>query len=368
VSGATSKPRPNRPIADTAELAGRMHAVLEQANKLQPVRVGATPRECVYREGSLSLYRYGKRPETGRPPVVIVYSLVNRPYILDLNERRSFIRALVDSGRAVYLVDWGYPEPADRFLGLEDYVNGLLRRSVRHVRSVENRADVDLLGVCQGGTLALCYASLHPSEIGRLITLVTPVDFHSRRDVLHHLTAGIDVDTAVDTLGNLSSELLNTFFVSLKPYRLLSQRYVAMASLADNTSALTEFLQMERWMYDSPDQAGEAFREFAKYFYQNNGLVRGNLDFGCGEIDLNRIRSPILNVYATEDHLVPSAAATALSKFVDRSLYNSIAFEGGHLGVFVSGKAQRTLYPRITEWLDNPSRQRACRRSSKTGD
>lgn len=335
--------------ADLAALGTRLQTTLQQAAALQPVPARTTPRELIYREDSLRLYRYGEAADG--PPVVIVYSLVNRPDILDLRPERSLIRTLSEAGLCVYLIDWGDPEPVDRFLDLDDYINGYLRRCVDRICRDHGVAAIDLLGVCQGGTFGICFAALHPQRVNSLVTLVAPVDFHAGGGTLHHLASHVDADALVDAFGNISAELLNAVFVSLKPYRLLSQRYVEMAALADDPEGLANFLRMERWMYDSPNQAGEAYRQFAKDFYQLNKLIRGELLLGGRPVRLDQLKMPIYNVYASDDHLVPAASAQALRAGVGSDDYTELEFTGGHLSVFISGRARHGLFPAIADWL-----------------
>ncbi|HEY5720192.1 MAG TPA: class III poly(R)-hydroxyalkanoic acid synthase subunit PhaC [Gammaproteobacteria bacterium] len=315
------------------------------------VEVGATPREALYSEGKLTLYRYAParpRPELG--PLLIVYALVNRPYMVDLQPDRSLLRGLLDAGLEVYLVDWGYPDAGDRELTLDSYVNGYLARCVDTVCARHGGRPLNLLGICQGGTLSLCYAALHPERVARLVTMVTPVDFQTPDNLLGHWARELDVDLLVDSLGNVPGEWLNWVFLALKPFRLTGKKYVDLLDLCDDADQLRNFLRMERWIFDSPDQAGEAFREFVKAFYQRNALVDGSLELGGRRVDLRALSMPLLNVYATEDHLVPPAASQALRGLVGCDDYTEYAFRGGHIGIYVSSRA-RAVPGRIADWL-----------------
>jgi len=108
---------------------------------------------------------------------------------------------------------------------------------------------------------------------------------------------------------------------------------------------------MERWIFDSPDQAGEAFRQFIKDFYQGNKLVKGTLEIGGRTVDLGLITQPVLNIFAEQDHLVPPDASRALGKHVGTTDYTQLAFKGGHIGIYVSSRAQREVPPAIHQWL-----------------
>ena len=215
------------------------------------------------RRGKTVLWRYAREaPDAGLAPLVICYALVNRPYMLDLQPDRSLIRALAARGLDVYLVDWGYPDRGDSHLSLDDYVNRHLGACIDQVRAAHGVSAVNLLGVCQGGTLALCHAALHPGRVRNLITMVTPVDFHTEDNLLSAWVRKIDVDRMVEVLGNVPGTLLNAAFIALMPLRLTLRKYAGLADIAADRAALENFLRMERWIHDSPDQAGTAFREF----------------------------------------------------------------------------------------------------------
>jgi len=339
---------------ELSDFARRIGAGFETLRKLGTLESGVTPRDTVYTEDKLTLYHYkspgGKRP-TQRVPLLIVYALVNRPYMADLQEDRSLIRALLDKGVDVYLIDWGYPDRSDRFLNLDDYINGYLDRCVKELCRRHNLDKINILGICQGGTFSACYASLRPDRVRNLVTMVTPVDFHTADNMLSRWTRELDVDLMVDTLGNVPGEFLNWTFLTLKPFQLMGQKYVNMVDALGDEKKARNFMLMEKWIFDSPDQAGEAFREFVKIFFQGNGFVNNTARVGGCPVDLKRLTMPVLNIYAIQDHLVPPDASKALRDLVGTDDYTEVEFDGGHIGIYVSGKSQKTVPPAIADWL-----------------
>jgi polyhydroxyalkanoate synthase len=123
----------------------------------------------------------------------------------------------------------------------------------------------------------------------------------------------------------------------------------------DDPDKLKNFMRMEKWIFDSPDQAGEAFRQFVRLFYQQNRLVTGGLEIGGQPVSLKQVTCPVLNVYALYDHLVPPESSKALRQHVGTKDYSSIEFKGGHIGIYVSGRAQHDIPPAIAEWLQERS-------------
>ncbi|KAF1689213.1 class III poly(R)-hydroxyalkanoic acid synthase subunit PhaC [Pseudoxanthomonas taiwanensis] len=314
------------------------------------VDYGATPRQEVWRDGKVVLYRFAAEGPVSGPPLLIVYALVNRPYMVDLQADRSLVRGLLALGVDVYVLDWGYPDRSDRFLTLDDYINRYIDGAVDHLAGLHG-GPVNLLGVCQGGALSLCYSALHPGKVRNLVTMVTPVDFHTPDNMLSNWVRGLDVDLFVDALGNVPADLMNASYLMLKPFRLNLQKYVGLVDALGDAKAVEDFLRMEKWIFDSPDQVGEAFRDFVKQFYQGNAFVNRTARIGGQAVDLGFIDMPVLNVYAEQDHLVPPAASRALRDLVGTRDYTELGFRGGHIGIYVSSRAQREVPAAIHGWL-----------------
>ena len=348
--------RPDQIAQEMFDFNRRIAVGMCTLSEVGEIDVGVSPKDPVYEEDKLTLYHY--RPKVAEPskvPLLIVYALVNRPYMADLQHDRSTIKGLLEQGEDVYLIDWGYPDEADRFLDLDDYINGYIRRCVDFICRQHNLPSINVLGICQGGTFSLCFTALHPEKVKNLVTMVTPVDFHTPDNTLSLWSRHLDVDLMVDTLGNVPGELLNWSFLSLKPFRLTGQKYVDMADMLEDPVKTKNFLRMEKWIFDSPDQAGEAYRQFIKHFFQENRLVKGSLKIGGKEVSLSKVTMPVLNVYATEDHLVPPAASIALEQHVGSRDYTAFPFKGGHIGIYVSGRAQKEIPATVAKWLQERS-------------
>lgn len=347
--------KPDQVLAEIANFNTKLAEGINSLRHVGDIPAGVTPKEAVYTEDKLTLYHYknptGKKA-TNKTPLLVCYALVNRPYMTDLQENRSTIRGLLESGQDVYLIDWGYPDRSDRYLTLDDYINGYLDRCIDVIRERSGVDKINLLGVCQGGTFSLCYASTHPEKIKNLVTMVTLIDFHTKDNMLGRWIQDIDVDLLVDSLGNVPGNLMNWTFLNLKPYRLIGQKYIDMVDILDNEKQVCNFMAMEKWIFDSPDQAGEAYRQFMKDFYQGNKLVKGEVVIGDKTVDLKNVKCPVFNVYAIDDHLVPSSATTVLGKLVGTKDYTELSFKGGHIGIYVSGSAQALVPPSIGKWLN----------------
>ncbi len=347
---------PNALVDELNEFNAKLTKGFDTLLNLDDIEVGVSDKEAVYEEDNLVLYHFKSRTKKQNSvPLLIIYALVNRPYMADLQDGRSMIQGLLDEGVDVYLIDWGYPDAADKYLTLDDYINGYIDNCVDVICDRQNRKNINILGICQGGAFSLCYTSLHQAKVKNLITTVTPVDFHTKDDLLSHMVRKIDIDQVVDTMGNIPGEVLNMAFLSLKPYSLMGQKYIDLVNILDDKDKAMNFMRMEKWIFDSPDLAGEAYREFIKQFYQENGLVKGTAKVGDDIVDLGKITIPVLNIYAMHDHLVPPDSSKALEGCISSKDYQSLEFPGGHIGIYVSGKAQKMIPPSVAKWLSERS-------------
>jgi polyhydroxyalkanoate synthase len=323
----------------------------------EEIQVGVSEKEAVYQEDKLVLYRFKPLVEKSLEiPLLITYALVNRPYMADLQANRSLIRNLLKLGIDIYLIDWGYPGREDRWLTLDDYINGYMDTCVDFVREKHDLAKINMLGICQGGVFGLCYTALHPKKIKNLITMVAPVDYHVDGSLLNSWTCQtgpkhMDPDLMAEAFGNIPGDYMNFGYLMLKPFQLNIQKYAVLPKFMDDEDRLTNFLRMEKWIFDSPDQAGEAWRDFIKQFYQENKLIKGEVMIGTRQVELAKIKQPVLNLFAEQDHLVPPASSAALKDYVGTKDYTAKSFPTGHIGMYVSGKVQRDLPPTIADWL-----------------
>lgn len=341
--------------AEERALQDQLSIGLRLMPTLGPIQVGATERVDVWSQDKVTLYRFvgeGQSPSSPcRQPLLIVYALVNRPYMVDLQKDRSLVQQLLALGHDVYVIDWGYPDRADQWLELSDYISRYLHHAVLHLCQASGQPAIDILGVCQGGVFSLCYAALEPQRVRNLITMVTPVDFHTEDNLLGRWARSLDVDLMARTLGNIPADLMNISYLMLKPFRLNIQKYQGLLDILHDAEAVSDFLRMEQWIFDSPDLAGAAFTDFIKQFYQANGLVNGSVRIGDRPVDLGRVMMPVLNLYAEKDHLVPPAATRAMAALLPEGDYTEHGVPSGHIGIYVSSRAQREVPRLIHDWL-----------------
>jgi polyhydroxyalkanoate synthase len=258
---------------------------------------------------------------------------------------------MLDHGLDIYIIVWGYPSRLDRYVTLDDYIDIYMNDCVDHMRKERGLEKINLMGVCQGGTFAAIYAALYPEKVRNLITMVAPIDFDTDDGLLNVWSRYLDVDLMVDTLGNIPGDFMNLGFLMLKPFQLMIDKYVGLVESGEDPASIQNFLRMEKWIFDSPDQAGETLRKFVNELYKENRLIKGQLQIGGRKVDLKRIDMPLLNIYAEQDHLVPPSSSKPLGELVSSTDTTTMSFPVGHIGMYVSSKSQKELAPTIAGWL-----------------
>ena len=342
--------------------------------KNEDVAIAETPADVVFEIDKVRLLRY--RPlakvRTDIPPMIICYGLFGRQTMIDLQEDRSLVRNLLMAGIDLYVVDWGNPTRADQFLSFDDYVERYLGSCVEYVFEANGNNPVYMFGICEGGTFATMLAAFRPELFTGLALAITPIDFHGDQknfwrgegflnSWVGNLTKD-DIDLLIDTHGMLPGEMTGAIFSSLTPIASMTKYNIGLARMEGNEAMMLNFLRMEKWIADRPDHPGEAARQWLNDLYRENQLVNGEFEI-CGEkIDLKKISCPVINIYAEQDHIIPVSCSKALGQFVSKKNYEEIGFPGGHVGVFVSRKAQGVVAGGLVDWLEKKQGKSATKK------
>lgn len=335
------------------------------------VQIAQTPADVVFQSDKVTLSRYRPlvKKTADTPPVLICYGLFGRQTMIDLQEDRSLVRNLLKEGVDVYVVDWGNPTRADQFLTLDDYINGYLRECVDYMIGKNGGKPISMFGICEGGTFAACLVALEPDLFSGLALAITPIDFVGDPDNfwrgegflnkwVQNMTEE-EINEMIDTHGNMPGALTGAIFSSLTPINSMTKYNLGLARLEGDEAATLNFLRMEKWIADRPDHPGAAAKEWFNWFYRENRLVEGKLELGGRTVNLGHIFCPVMNIYAEQDHIVPVSCTKALGKYVRPKLYQEIGFPGGHVGVFVSRKAQGVVAGGLTNWLKETQNTKA---------
>ncbi|UQE74260.1 alpha/beta hydrolase [Gordonia sp. PP30] len=316
---------------------------------------GVTPRDPVWRNGRATLYRYRNDDVTHGPPLLIVFSLFSRAYILDLTPGNSFIEHLLKAGFDIYLIDWGEADERDARNGLEYYVDGVIPAAIREVCRRSHSGEVNILGYCFGGDLTLMHGAHHPDAPIRSHTVVAcPVDFDRMplRDAFGGGTAA-DVDEMLGDDGNIPANVVFSAFRSLKPVAEVTG-YVDLLEKLWSDDYVAAYQAMNGWATDHVPLAGATARQLLGLM-GDNALMRGNVVLGGDRIDLKDVTVPFLAVLGEKDHIVPLDAARPVLDLIGSEQKTELCLRGGHIGLVVGRTAAKTTIPTIIEFLKKQS-------------
>lgn len=313
--------------------------------------VEPTPKDVVFKNGTASLYRFrtADGPNENGPVVLLVPSMINRWYVLDLREGASVASAFVEAGFDTFLLDWGVPQDEDRYSTWDDAITKL-HRFVKRTKRVRDTDQIGLLGYCMGATLCGVYLATHPGEVTAFANLAGPFDFAQGGLLADMVNPDwFDVDSIV-AAGNVRPVQMQSGFVAMRPTGDVS-KIVSYMDRAMDPKFRDAFNALDEWASDNIAFPAEAYRTYITELYQQNLLVKGE-HWACGKrADLKNITIPVLTIAATKDHICPEPAAMGLNAYVGSKKKDAIVINGGHVGAVVGSKAARELYPKMTAWF-----------------
>jgi polyhydroxyalkanoate synthase len=339
------------------EYGGQMKRMVKAAQVLtmeaEP-EVGPTPKEVVWTKNKTKLYRYfSEQPKKYPIPLLMVYALINKPYVLDLTKGGSLIEYLVNRGFDVYLLDWGTPGYEDRNMKLDDFIIDYIPRAVQKVMNTSKVKEVSILGYCMGGTMTSIFAALYPElPIRNLIFMTSPFDFEragAYGDMLNEQY--FNIDKVVDTLGVIPPEMIDFGNKLIKPMANFYGPFMSLVDRADNDSFVKSFRLLQKWLNDGIPFPGEAYRQWIRDFYQKNKLIKGELVVRGRKVNLERITANVLNLSGKNDLIAQPHQVEALMNAISSKDKQYKNLPMGHTSITFGRQASQITYPTIGDWL-----------------
>jgi polyhydroxyalkanoate synthase subunit PhaC len=326
------------------------------------ITIAQSPKECLWTLNKAKLWRFIPvlPPEKRHPvPLIMVFAIMNRPYILDLRPGNSFVEFMLHQGYDLYLLDWGEPGPEDSYMKYDDYVLDYMTRAIRKLKKVSGSEEFSMLGWCIGAILSTCYAALRPDDgLRNLILLTAPLDFGNKEMTFARwIRPGcFDVDKVLDTFGNMPAEMINAGAKALKPVENYIVNYLKLWDNLDKPKTVEAWQAMNTWVRDNIPMAGGAFRQLIEDLYRGNKLINNEWVLRGELVYLPNIRANLLTVIAEADHITPPCQSRSIMDKVnskDKELWN---IPGGHIGIMAGSTAHRTTWPHIDAWLQARSK------------
>ena len=324
---------------------------LGQLARTKP-QVGVTPHRVIHREGSWSLLHFPAPKRKHARPILMVPSMINRWYVLDLMPGRSLVEYLTQEGFDVTVIDWGEPRPEDRYLRLEEVAGPMIGRALRKSARASGADKAHLLGYCMGGTLGAMHAAVHPDAMASLTTLAAPV---RAAGILADWTRSpaFDAKALVDAFGNIPWPLLQASFLMLRPTLTPSKLWFIWDRALRgpwNDDFVFGFLAKERWANDNVAMPGEVFRSWVDDIYRDDALTRGTMSMDGAPIRLDAIDTPLHALTFEDDYIVPMASAEPLVTMARSPDKLHTHLPGGHVGAVVSRGARKHLWPILSRF------------------
>jgi len=334
-----------------------MQIILEGAK----ADTGQTPKEVIWTKNKAKLYRYEPMVEKRFPvPILLIYALINRPYVLDLMPGNSLVEYLVSHGFDVYMLDWGTPGDEDKKLSFDDYVLDYIPRAVKKVLRASRAEEITLVGYCMGGTMTAMYAALFPGKpLRNLVLLTAPIDFTPDDMGLFGLMTSekyLNPDRVVEAFGNVPGDLIDTGNRMVRPVTNYVGTYVTMWDRIMQDKSMDTWLAMSKWVNDGVAFPGEAFRMWIRDFYQKNKLVKGEIKLRGRTVDLSDITCPVLNIAGKKDHICTLPQAEATMRHINSQDKEFFVVDAGHVGLLTGSEAKKVLWPKLLTWLESHSK------------
>lgn len=314
----------------------------------QPARAPRVVYAELARVGRVCVRDAGGEGAPGVPPVVLVPSMVNKGYVLDLYPGHSMVEALKKQGFRVLLVDWG--EPAEGPLHSMAEVVVTLEKVLAMV--VLKVGAVHLFGYCMGGVLALAAAvRLGSDHVRTLSTAAMPWDFsvtptHGTLATARAVMLGGDVGLpAAETLPVITAEAMQLGFYLLDPWSPV-RRLMAYGEAAEDR--LPFMTALEDWLGDGLALDGGVGREILLHWYADNVTLRGRWVVDGVTITPAALTMPWWACVCQRDVLVPALCALpAVAQGKDVTIHMA---DTGHVGLVCGRRAGEQLFDPLCDW------------------
>lgn len=344
--------------AELEQAVKRYSKTLGYIDRPPEVPVGQTPKEVIWTRNKAKLYHY--IPQSKRKysePLLLIFSLMNKPFIIDLRPGSSMIEFLVRNGFEVYLLDWGIPGPEDSEMKLDDYVMDFMPRVIKQTLRHSKAEELNVIGYCLGAALSMCYTATHPdAPIKNFVTLTVPLDYSDKTLFNDWLNPkNINLTRFLEAYGNIPGEFLDFGMRMKDPVPGFITSYTGFFDKVLDDRAIESWISMQKWMSEPIPFAGATFKQCAEEMWLKNKLVKNELELRGQRVDLRNIKMSYLNVLAERDQIVPSCQSDMALDCVGSQDKEQVVLPGGHIGLAVGRTAVKGLWPKLDNWFSTRS-------------
>jgi polyhydroxyalkanoate synthase len=319
---------------------------------------GCTAKDIIWRKNKTKLYRYHSTEEKKyKTPILFLYALINKAYILDIIPGMSMVEYLLDEGFDVYLLDWGEFEWEDRGISFSDLVYDYVAQAVKRVAWNAGSSEISLIGYCMGGTIATLYVPLFNNPVIRnLVYLASPIDFANANvsSIWLH-PERFNPDKVADAFQLVPKDFIDMGTAMMNPVNNYLGTYTRLWRMLDEGMSVHSWKVLNKWMNDGVNFPGEAYRQWIKEFYQENKLIKNQIVLRGRKVNLQQITANLLALVGQKDHIVPPYQTAAVINYLSSKDKSFFEFPVGHGGLVFGSTAKKKVFPTVAKWLGERS-------------
>jgi polyhydroxyalkanoate synthase len=309
-----------------------------------PYRRSADEKPAIWYMGNARLLDYG---QAGGTPLLVIPSLINKYYILDLEEERSFLRFLATQGIHPLVLDWGTPGEFEKDFNCADYITEILLPALEFIHQTTGKK-VALAGYCMGGIFALALSQLARKHVSTLTLLATPWNFHC--NAFLPFVVGKPWQDMIASLlksqESIPADTIQSLFYMTDPW-VFEQKFRRFAGMSDNAAG--DFIALEHWVNDGVPMTAGVAKDCLIDWAQKNQLVEGKWKVDGKKITPEALKIPAFIAIPKNDHVVPQDCAVPLAKSIKGA--HIVSPDAGHVGMIVGKHAKNELWQPLSAWL-----------------
>ena len=295
------------------------------------------------------VFDYGLPAHPDAPPLLIVPSLINKHYILDLRQDHSFVRYLAERGFRPLVVAWDGSEHASTAVTMDDCITAMLEPALAAILNRIGQRPV-MVGYCLGGLLSLAVAVRQPDAVAGQVFMAAPWDFHAGACRLSETadTALALVEPTLQALGHMPVDAVQTLFYAIDPFHVID-KFLNFADVEPASEEATAFVALEDWLNDGQPLAAPIARTLLGSWYAENTPALGEWSVAGTPIDPATAGQPACVLVPRQDRIVPPASAEVLGALLPNA--TTLTIDTGHIGMVSSHRAPALVWEPLSEWL-----------------
>jgi class III poly(R)-hydroxyalkanoic acid synthase PhaC subunit len=340
----------NVPVLNLEAEKQRWNKIYKVLSEPKP-DIESTPRKAVWKKNKSVLWYHPAQEKKYTTPLFLVYSLLNKAYILDISEEGSVIGNLTKQGYDVYLLDWGSPGLEDKDLTFDNYILDYLEVAVKRAIKHSGAKDISLVGYCIGGTLSAILASLTDLPIKNLVLAAVPIDYSNfiipNKWVKALQNGTLNFDRFADAYEVIPSEFLYALFMALQGFNIGPT--INLVTRAHDPKYVDKWRRMDKWMSDAVTFTGAAYKQMFNELYKDNKLVKGEMKIGGQKVDLANIKCSTLVITSTRDELVLESQSLPVMDLISSEDKTYQHVEAGHVSLCLTGQFAFAIDPWLSE-------------------